>query len=232
MTRFISFIISKLKKEKYELDPDISFGNLMGTIARRGMQVVRGISARISFKKSSGLVFRGKKVTILAANKITCGRNFIVEDYCFINALSKGGIVIGNNVSIGRNSIIECTGVIRELGEGLIIGNNVGISPNAFIAVRGNIEIGDNTIFGPGVSIHSENHVFEDRDTPIRLQGSSRKGVKIGRDCWIGSKVIILDGVTIGDGAVIAAGAVVNKDVPPYAIAGGVPAKVIRSRGE
>lgn len=155
----------------------------------------------------------------------------IIEDYVFINALSKSGVRIGKNVSIGRNSIIECTGVIRELGEGLEIGDNVGISPNAFFAVRGKVEIGENTIFGPGVSIHAENHLFNDLCKPIRTQGSSRKGITIGKDCWIGSKVIILDGVKIGDGCIVAAGAVVNDNVPDYAIVGGIPAKIIKYRG-
>ena len=139
---------------------------------------------------------------------------------------------VGNNFSLGKNSIIECTGVIRELGEELVIGDNVGIAANAFIAMRGKVEIGSNTIFGPNVSIHAENHNFSDTDKPIKLQGATRKGVKIGEDCWVGSKAVILDGVTIGSHSIIAAGAVVTKDVPEYSIVGGVPAKVIKMRKE
>ena len=121
--------------------------------------------------------------------------------------------------------------MIRELGETLTIGNNVGFAANTFISMRGPIQIGDDTIFGPGVSIHAENHVFDDPETPIRAQGSIRKGIVIGRDCWIGAKVVILDGVIIGDGAIVGAGAVVTGDVPSGAIVGGVPAKVIKYRG-
>ena len=120
-----------------------------------------------------------------------------------IDALSKGGIKIGKNFSIGRNSIIECTGVLRKLGESLEIGENVGIAANAFIAVRGNLKIGSNTIFGPNVSIHTENHNFGELDKPIRLQGATRKGVEIGEDCWIGSKAVILDGVKIGNHVIV-----------------------------
>ena len=154
----------------------------------------------------------------------------VIDDNVKIDALSKGGIEFGDGFSIGRNSIIECTGVIRELGEKLTIGKNVGIAANAFISMRGPVTIGDNTIFGPNVAIHAENHNFDSLDVPIRLQGATRKGIIIGKDCWIGSGVKILDGVTIGDGCVIAAGAVVNKDIPAFSIAGGVPAKVIKSR--
>ena len=98
--------------------------------------------------------------------------------------------------------------------------------------MRGKVEIGDDTIFGPGVSIHAENHNFKDLDRTIRLQGATRKGIKIGKNCWIGSKVIILDGVNIGDNVIIGAGAVVTKDIPDYAIAAGVPAKIIKMRKE
>jgi len=197
---------------------------------KRGLQVLRGLITKPFLHSSRGLVFRGKKVKIIAPRKVSCGRNFIIEDDCFINAISRCGIAVGNNVSIGRNSIIDCTGVIHKLGEGLIIGDNVGIAANAFIAVRASVEIGDNTIIGPGISIHSENHVFSTLEQPIRLQGVSRRGIKIGCDCWIGARVLILDGVHIGDGVVVAAGSVVNRDLPDYAIAGGVPAKVIKNR--
>ncbi|MBN1601390.1 MAG: acyltransferase [Chitinispirillaceae bacterium] len=144
--------------------------------------------------------------------------------------MCKGGVEIGDNFMLGRNSIIECTGVARNLGEKLSIGKHVGISPNAFISVRGTLSIGSDTIMGPHVCIISENHVYSDLNTPIRLQGDDRKGIAIGNGCWIGANVTILDGVNIGDGAIIAAGAVVNKDIPSLSIAGGVPAKVIKMR--
>lgn len=232
MQKMISKLISRLKGEEYKLDPSIGELDILSILLRRLIQAARGLFKRIGMHKCKGLLFCGKKVKILHKNKVSVDGTAILEDNVFINALSKQGIKIGKNVSIGRNSIIECTGVIRELGEGLIIGDNVGIAANAFIAVRGPVEIGENTIIGPGVSLHAENHVFSDRDTPIRLQGSDRKGVSIGKDCWIGSKVVILDGVKIGDGCVVAAGAVANKSFPSYTIIGGVPAKILKYRGE
>jgi acetyltransferase-like isoleucine patch superfamily enzyme len=232
MRILVSRVITKLKNSEYELDSSISTSDLLQVLARRAFQLIRGVPYRLRLGCSAGLVFKGKKVTILCPRKLRCGRNLILEDHCFINALSKQGVHIGDNVSIGRNSIIECTGVIRELGEGLFIGSNVGIAPNAFFAVRGKVEIGDDTIFGPNVSVFSENHVFEHLDRPIRLQGATRKGVTIGRDCWIGARAVILDGVTLGQGAVVAAGSVVTKDVPSFAVVGGVPAKVIKYRAQ
>lgn len=230
MKKLISKMISKLKGDNYQIDNALNIRALLQIVLNRGFQVIRGLFKRIGIKKCEGLLFCGKGVKIRSKDKIILDRSVIIEDNVFINALSKSGIKMGKNVSIGRNSIIECTGVIRELGEGLEIGDNVGISANAFFAVRGKVTIGENTIFGPGVSIHAENHVFSDLYKPIRLQGSNRKGIIIGKDCWIGSKVIILDGVRIGDGCIVAAGAVVNNDVPDNAIVGGVPAKVIKYR--
>lgn len=230
--KWLNKVISKIKKEPYQIDEAITLSTIFSIIWDKGFMVVRGFWHRIWFKKAKGIIFIGKKVKIRNHKKIKLLGSATIEDGCMINALSKKGITIGNNFSIGRNSIIECTGVIRELGEELIIEENVGIAANAFIAVRGNVKIGKNTIFGPNVSIHAENHNFEDLETPIRLQGATRKGVSIGEDSWIGSKVTILDGVQIGNHVVVAAGAVVNKDVPDYAIVGGIPAKIIKMRKE
>ena len=230
--KLINKVITKIKKASYEIDEAITSGVILKIIFERGMMALRGIFRKIFFKKSKGMLFIGKRVKIKNKKKISFNGSATIEDGCFIQALSKGGITVGNNFSLGRNSIIECTGVIRELGEELIIGDNVGIAANAFIAMRGKIEIGSNTIFGPNVSIHAENHNFSDIDKPIKLQGATRKGVKIGEDCWIGSKAVILDGVTIGSHSIIGAGAVITKDIPEYCIAGGVPAKVIKMRKE
>ncbi len=232
MNRLLNKIISKIKKEDYEIDKNITFLVIVSIIYEKIWMLLRGFKYKLFLKKSKGLLFIGKRVKMKNCKKINFLGSATIEDGCAINALSKNGITIGNNFSLGRNSIIECTGVIRELGEELVIGENVGIAANAFIAMRGKVEIGDNTIFGPGVSIHAENHNFDNLEKPIKLQGATRKGIKIGQDCWIGSKVIILDGVHIGNHTIIAAGAVVNKDIPDYAIAGGIPAKIIKMRKE
>ena len=231
-SKILSSVISKIKKEDYIVDSNITFSVIFGTILRKCIMLIRGVLNKPFFKRAKGTLFIGKKCDIRCKKKIEFEGSATIEDYVKIDALSKCGIKIGNNFSIGRNSIIECTGVLRELGESLIIGENVGIAANAFIAVRGNLKIGKNTIIGPGVSIHTENHNFDKLDVPIRLQGATRKGIEIGEDCWIGSKAVILDGVKIGSHVIVAAGAVVNKDVTDYAIVGGVPAKIIRERKE
>jgi acetyltransferase-like isoleucine patch superfamily enzyme len=192
--------------------------------------MIRGLFLKVRLKSSKGIIFKGKKCNIKYCKKIRVGKSLTLGDYVEINALSINGIIIGDNVTILKNTIIECTGVIRELGEGLIIGNNVGISQGCFIQVRGKIEIGSHVILVPGVSIFSENHKFDNPEKYIINQGTTRKGVSIQDGVWIGAGSIILDGVTIGKHAIVAAGSVVNKDIPPYSIVGGTPAKIIKDR--
>ncbi len=230
MTKLVSKLISKIKGREYVIDEGISSGDLIGILLTRFFMLLRGTFRALLFKKHGKINFIGKRVTIKSKHCVSAGSGLTIEDDCHINALCRQGVKIGENFSLGRKSIIECTGVIRELGEGLEIGDNVGIAANAFISVRGSVKIGDNTIFGPDVKLFSENHIFEDTETPIYLQGATRLGIEIGEDCWLGAGVTVLDGVKIGKGCVIAAGAVVTKDVPDYSIAAGAPAKVIKSR--
>ena len=87
-------------------------------------------------------------------------------------------------------------------------------------------------MLGPNVVINDSNHVFIDRDTPITRQGHTAEPIVIEDDVWIASNSVILKGVHIGKGAVVAAGSIVTKDVPPYAVVAGVPARQIKNRGE
>jgi len=110
------------------------------------------------------------------------------------------------------------------------VGNNVGISEFAYIGGAGGVKIGSDTIVGQYFSTHPENHIFATTDRKIREQGVTRLGIEIGPNCWIGSKVTILDGVRLGRSCVVAAGSVVNSAFPDYAIIGGVPARLLRMR--
>ena len=113
-------------------------------------------------------------------------------------------------------------------GEGIIIGTDSGIGKNA--QVRGELKIGDNVMMAPDVVILTTNHNFNRLDIPMWSQGCTSGPVVIGNDVWIGQRVMIMPGVSIGNGCILAAGAVVTKDVPDYAIVGGVPAKILKYR--
>lgn len=232
MRKLVEGVITKIKHEPYQLDSAIGSADLWAILSGKAAEAIRGWWKSRFFGHHEGIVFSGKGVVIRHASHLRAKGGLTLGPGVFINALSRGGVELGDNVTLGAGTILECTGVIRELGDYIRIGSHVGFAQRCFIAVRGPVEIGDDCIFGPNVSIHSENHVFSDPDRPIRLQGATRKGVYIGRDCWFGEGACILDGVNIGDGCVIAAGAVVTKDVPARSIVGGVPARVLKRRGE
>lgn len=227
----IEKIIRKLKNDPdYKWESNYTIRDLATVTSGRIVQVIRGLFQRPFLKKGKGLLFLGRNVKIKHGYQLSTGKNTILEDGVYINALSENGITLGDNVSIARDSILFCTGVIAQKGKGIIIGEGTGISARAYFSGQGGIEIGSEVIFGPEVKIFSENHNYADNTLTIKSQGVTRKGVVIGNNCWIGGGVNILDGVTIGDGCVIAAGSVVNKSIPPNSIAAGVPAKVIKSR--
>lgn len=109
------------------------------------------------------------------------------------------------------------------------LGYNSGIGINCYI--QGPTIIGENVMIGPEVQIYTVNHKTDDLERPMCKQGSEiAKQVTIGDDVWISSRVTVLPGVTIGSGSIIGAGSIVTKDVPPYAVVGGNPAKVIKFR--
>nr|WP_272212315.1 acyltransferase [Marinicella sp. W31]MDC2878228.1 acyltransferase [Marinicella sp. W31] len=105
-------------------------------------------------------------------------------------------------------------------------------SVNAYACLAGKVSCGDHVRIASHVQIMGFNHGYDDPDVPISQQPHESRGVVIEDDVWIGANVVVLDGVRIGRGAVIAAGATVTRDIPPLMIAGGVPAKPIRRRGE
>jgi acetyltransferase-like isoleucine patch superfamily enzyme len=111
-------------------------------------------------------------------------------------------------------------------------GKDIFINENCTIEGMGGLTIGDNVIVGTGSQIWTFNHNFQRTDMPIRYQGETAKPVHIEDDVWIAAGCIILPGVTIGKGSVVAAGSIVTKDVAPYSIVGGNPARLIKSRKE
>jgi acetyltransferase-like isoleucine patch superfamily enzyme len=195
---------------------------------KAGHMFRRGLWWRLWMKHSGGRMFIGRQVTIRNPEYISVGRDFVTEDFCEIQGLSKEGIVFGDRVSIGRFAMIRPSGYYgREIGSGLSMGHHSSIGPYSYIGCSGYIQIGNNVLIGPRVSLLAENHNYNRADVPIKSQGVTREPIVIEDDCWLGAGSTLLAGVHIKHGAIIAAGAVVTKDVPAYAIVGGLPAKVI-----
>lgn len=194
---------------------NIKFTDKLSIYIKTGMKIIRGIIVKFFLKNSKGILFVGKGTTITHRHLISAGKNVKFEDYSEIQGLSKKGLNFGNNVTIGRYTMIRPSSYYGiDIGEGIEIGNNSSIGPMSYIGCSGFVKIGKNVMLGPKVSLFAENHNFDNRNVDIKEQGTNQKGIKIEDNCWIGSNVVILDGVTIGKGSVIGAGTIITKDIP------------------
>lgn len=160
---------------------------------------VRLFVNRFYHKYGRGAIIRSNaRMDILPFNKFEIGSFSIIEDFSTINN-GVGEVVIGHHTLIGMSNV-----------------------------VIGPVNIGSNIIFAQNIVLSGLNHSYEDIDTPISLQPVTTKTITIEDDCWIGANAVVVAGVTVGKHSIIAAGAVVTKDVPPYSIAAGNPAKIIK----
>lgn len=157
--------------------------------------------------------------------RITWDRGTFVHPHAQLSAKP------GGRIRIGQHGHIHAQANLLAYDGHITIGNHVTVNPFCLLYGHGGLTIGDNVLIASHTTLIPANHGFDDPNTLIRLQGETRQGIVIEDDVWLGTHVSVLDGVTIGRGAVVAAGAVVTKDVAPYTIVGGVPARVLRQRG-
>ncbi|MGA7671555.1 MAG: acyltransferase [Nitrolancea sp.] len=176
-----------------------------------------------------GTIF-GRGVVLRHPGKIRIGDQVVIDDDCVLDGRGdlNRGIVVGNNVMLARGIILGCKDGNIE------IGNDVGIGAYSTIHAigRSSVHIGNNVVIAAYTYLVGGSHYHFDRtDIPISQQGLDLKGgIRIEDNVWIGARATVLDGVTIGHDAIIGASAVVTKDVPAYAIAVGVPARVVDMR--
>lgn len=123
-------------------------------------------------------------------------------------------------------------GVVMLLPHNIEIGDEVRINRGVHITAQEKVRIGNHVLIGPYVYINSGNHRFEDPAVPIMYQGKALKPIVIEDDVWIAAHAVITAGSHIGRGSVVMAGAVVSGKVEPYSIVGGVPARLVRRRGQ
>jgi acetyltransferase-like isoleucine patch superfamily enzyme len=157
-----------------------------------------------------------------ALRRLEARPDHAIGEGCFVSELAS---VDNEELRLGARTYIAAgaylTGSLRA-------GADCSINP--YTVIRGRVELGDGVRIGAHTSILGFNHTMSDPALPVFRQPLTTKGIRVGADVWIGSHVVILDGVAVGDHSVLAAGAVVTKDVPAGAIVGGNPAKHLRWR--
>ncbi|CAM2813653.1 acyltransferase [Campylobacter hyointestinalis] len=166
--------------------------------------IIRYVGYKFLFKSTNGFFRISTGVTILGFENITLGSNISFAKNSYIYSNDCGELVIGNNFSMNTNSQLGAS-----CGK-IVIGNNCAIAPNCVL--------------------RASNHTFDNLDLPIIEQGHTYGEIIIEDDVWIASNCVVTANTRIGRSSIIAAGSVVTKDVEPYSIVGGVPAKLIRKR--
>ena len=143
----------------------------------------------------------------------------------------------GDRITIGANSLMGPGSELlvyekhfsRPLDAKLVIGRHVRITARCRITCAGTVTIGDDTLFAPDVFITDHNHGMDpEAEGGYSPQDITIKNVAIGKGVWLGQRVCVLPGVTVGDHSIIGANSVVTHDIPPYCMAVGAPARVIK----
>jgi len=169
----------------------------------------------------------GQNVVLRHPHKIHIGDNVVIDDNCLMDAKgeSNTGITIGSGVFIGRNSIVSCKNGDVDIADNA----NIGFNCEVFSASR--VTVGAGTLLAAYCYLIGGDHDAPDRSVGVLAQSRRSAGIRVGAGAWLGTRVSVLDGVTIGDRAVVGAHAVVRADVPEGATAVGVPARILASRG-
>jgi acetyltransferase-like isoleucine patch superfamily enzyme len=228
LRRWVVRRAGELRGRPLAIDERIGAAYLASLVVERAVMAARGV---IRFPGRSPRPAVGRGVRLRGKRQLVVGRGVTLGHGSLIDATSIEGVHLGDGVTVGRNTRVECTGSVATLGRGLTVGSGAGLGSDNLYGCAGGVRIGADTIVGEFVSFHSEDHVFASRARPIRDQGVTHRGIEVGAGCWIGSRVTVLDGASIGDGCVIAAGAVVVAgEYPAYGVYGGVPARLLRMR--
>jgi acetyltransferase-like isoleucine patch superfamily enzyme len=193
-----------------------------------GLVLRKALYPRLLGACGRNVVF-GQNVVLRHPGKIRLGDNVVIDDNCLLDAKgdSNTGITIGSGVFVGRNTILSCKNGDIALGDRA----NIGFNCEVFSASR--VTLGADALLAAYCYVVGGDHDFSDTSKAVLEQGRTSAGVEIGEGVWMGAGAKILDGVTVGAHAIIGAQAVVREAVPDFAIAVGIPAKVIgRRRGE
>jgi acetyltransferase-like isoleucine patch superfamily enzyme len=168
----------------------------------------------------------GANVTLRHPHKIHIGDNVVIDDLCCLDAkgTDNHGITIGHGVFIGRNTILSC-----KNGD-IVIEDRANIGFNCEVFSASKVRVGKDILMAAYTYLVGGDHLYDRTDIPVLQQGRTARGIDVGDGTWLGTHVVVTDGSTIGRDAIIGAGAVVVGEIPEFAIATGIPAKVTRDR--
>jgi len=189
--------------------------------------VVRGVVYKFILGGIGSNCLIGKNVRFSVPKNIFLGNGVKIGEGCIIDARTlRSKIKIGDNVQLSRYTAVKAAEGDVEIGENVIVG------PFSVLEGWGGLEIGKNAMISYHVVIMSIMYEFEDCSYPINQHPAKIGKITLGEDSWLGAHVVVLPGIEIGKGTVVGAGAVVTRNIPEYCVAVGVPAEVIRKRGE
>jgi len=173
-------------------------------------------------------VYFGQNVVLRHPHKIKLGDNVVIDDNVVLDAKGwdNDGIIIGSGVFIGRGTILNCK------NGNIILNDYVNMGFNCHIFSAKQVKVGKNTLIAANCYLIGGTHKFDLLDIAPIEQEREAKGIELKENIWLGANVQILDGVTIGRDSIIATSAVVNRDIPDYSIAVGIPAKAIKRKRE
>jgi acetyltransferase-like isoleucine patch superfamily enzyme len=168
----------------------------------------------------------GVNLTIRHPHKITIADNVVIDDNCCLDAkgTDNKGISIGNGVFIGRNTILSC-----KNGD-IIVDDHANLGFNCEIFSASRVRVGKSILMAAYTYLVGGDHLYDRVDIPVLEQGRTARGIEVDDNVWLGTHVVVTDGSRIGRDAIIGAGAVVVGEIPEFAIATGLPARVVRDR--
>ncbi|MBE6590903.1 MAG: hypothetical protein E7646_02590 [Ruminococcaceae bacterium] len=169
----------------------------------------------------------GKGVKIVNPQFISLGDRVTVCDNSTLIARGEGGITIGNNVTINDRVYLDTE---RKDSGYITVGDHCYIGTGTTLFGHLGLEIGDHVLMAQNITVTPYSHIFSDPEKNIISQGGHQRKVTIGRDSYLGMGVIVMYSADIGEGSVIGAGTLVTKPIPPYSVAVGHPARVIKKR--
>jgi len=207
---------------------EVLLASLVGGIPQPLGAQIRRYLYRLIFARQGKALFVYNDVDVIGGKSIEIGDNVKINRGTCLNG--KAG---NSKIRLGNGALLERGVYIKVTGSGncqIDVGDNSRVGAYTCMAGPGHIKIGQSCLIASQVGIYANQHTFADPNREIRKQGFTAKGIVIENDCWLGTGVKVMDGVTIGQGSVVGAGAVVTKDLPPYSVAVGVPAKITSRR--